>query len=312
MGLMDDVKSKKKQKEADNWFNMGIKSQDPEKKLDYFTRSLELEPNNISAWLKKGRILEEMGRFDEAKKSYDRATLLNPALDIRLKEDNSLPQQEIDIHDTSREQIQNVLEEAQYSYNEADYLPATSEEITGSETEEENKEDFSFTPPLGEESLFCNINKNETFAEEEVKETGEMDIEYVESSGDISFTRPDPEIVPDNNMSEKDTSEVTNESVIAGASSEQMIDNTIKSEQTHAFEEKPAPVETSVISQEKKQIVTEKRGINSYVEMEGKNASLHIPLSETLKFWLVGAVVLLMSAGLLVLLAVYLIKSALG
>lgn len=31
MGLIDDVRSKKKQKEAENWFSMGIKSQDPEK-----------------------------------------------------------------------------------------------------------------------------------------------------------------------------------------------------------------------------------------------------------------------------------------
>ncbi|MBC7086614.1 MAG: hypothetical protein H5T43_09710 [Methanomethylovorans sp.] len=33
--------------------------------------------------------------------------------------------------------------------------------------------------------------------------------------------------------------------------------------------------------------------ISSYVDFEGKNANLHIPLSETLKFWLVGAIVLL-------------------
>jgi len=38
-----------------------------------------------------------------------------------------------------------------------------------------------------------------------------------------------------------------------------------------------------------------------------KNASLHIPLSETLKFWLVGAVVLLMIVGALVLMMAYLI-----
>lgn len=307
MGLMDDVKSKKKQKEAENWFSMGIKSQDPEKKLEYFTRSLELEPNNISAWLKKGRILEDMGRFDEAKKSYDRAILLDPELDIRLKEENSFPQHDTDLQDTVREQKQNVVEETQYTFNEADNLPATSEERTGSEIEEENQEEFSFNPPLGEESLFSNINKNETFREEEVKETSEMDIEYVESSGDISFIRPDQEIVPDSNLSEQNTSETTNETVIADTVSELKNDTTIIKEDTRAFDKKYVSGDIPVIDKEKKQIHPEKRGVHSYVEMEGKNASLHIPLSETLKFWLVGAVVLLMIVGALVLVMAYLI-----
>ncbi len=84
MWFFDDFRSKSKRKEAENWLDMGIKSQDPEKKLDYFTRYLEIIPNDVNAWTKKGRILEDMGRFDEAKRSYERATLLDPSLDIRV------------------------------------------------------------------------------------------------------------------------------------------------------------------------------------------------------------------------------------
>lgn len=303
MGLMDDVKSKKKQKEAENWFNMGIKSQDPEKKLDYFTRSLELEPNNVSAWLKKGRILEDMGRFDEAKKSYDRATLLDPALDIRLKEENSFSQQDIGIQDKIREQAQYVQEEVQYSPNETDYLSENSEGKAEFFVEKGDQEIVSFTPPMGEESLFGNINKNEVFEEEEVKETNEMNIGSVQASEGISFIRPDEEIAYDNDVSEKNKTGMEDQTVTVDTSSETRTDNEIKREHTPAFDKKPAVRNMPVIEKEKKQIQPEKRRIPSYIEMEGKNARLYIPLSETLKFWLVGAIVLLM---------VYLITRAIG
>jgi tetratricopeptide (TPR) repeat protein len=105
MGFIDDIKSKKKQKEAENWFNMGIKSQDPEKKLNYFTKSLEINPNNVSAWVKKGKILEEMGKFDEAKNSYERANFLDPSLDIHIKKAGSY-KENISITETVSEQEQ--------------------------------------------------------------------------------------------------------------------------------------------------------------------------------------------------------------
>lgn len=293
MGLMDDVKSKKKQKEAENWFNMGVKSQDPEKKLDYFSRSLELDPNNVSAWLKKGRILEDMGRFDEAKRSYDRATLLDPSLDIRVKKTNSFPEENINVPDMAREQTQYVQEEIQYTPDEGDHLPEASEEETESFRVEGTEEVVSFTPPQGEESVFSNIRKTDVAVSEEENELIPTDTESLESSGVISFTSPDQEIVPDNKVSGQNVPDRIEETLSDPRSSEPKIANAAKKDITPIFDKKPSAVNASAIDREKRQIQPEKTGISSYVDMEGKNANLRIPLSETIKFWLVGAVVLL-------------------
>lgn len=293
MGLMDDVKTKKKQKEAENWFNMGIKSQDPEKKLDYFTRSLELDPNNVSAWLKKGRILEDMGKFDEAKRSYDRATLLDPSLDIRVQKANSFSEENINVPDMTREQTEYVREEIQYTPSEGDYLPEAPEEETESFRAEETEEVVSFTPPQGEESLFSNIRKAEVPASEEENDLIPTDPESVKSSGVISFTRPEPEIVPDDNVPRQNVPDKINETVVITSSPEPKRDNTIKRDIPTTSGKNPTAGNTSAISKERKQIQMEKAGISSYVEMDGKNANLRIPISETIKFWLVGAIVLL-------------------
>jgi hypothetical protein len=293
MGLMDDVKTKKKQKEAENWFNMGIKSQDPEKKLDYFTRSLELDPNNVSAWLKKGRILEDMGKFDEAKRSYDRATLLDPSLDIRVQKANSFSEEDINVPDMTREQTEYVREEIQYTPSEGDYLPEAPEEETESYGAEETEEVVSFTPPQGEESLFSNIRKTEVLASEEEKDLISTYPESVKSSEVISFNRPEPEIVPDDNVPRQNVPDKINETVVITSSPEPKSDNTIKRDVPTTPGKNPTAGNTSAISKERKQIQMEKAGISSYVEMDGKNANLRIPISETIKFWLVGAIVLL-------------------
>ncbi|WP_370574588.1 tetratricopeptide repeat protein [Methanomethylovorans sp.] len=293
MGLMDDVKSKKKQKEAENWFNMGIKSQDPEKKLDYFTRSLELDPNNVSAWLKRGRILEDLSRFDEAKRSYDRATLLDPSLDIRVKKTNSFPEEDTNVPDMTGEQTEYAQEETQYTPSEEDYLPETPEEETESVIAKEIEEVVPFTPPQGEESLFSNIRKTEVPASEEEKDLIPTNPESVKSSEVISFNRPEPEIVPDDNVPRQNVPDKINETVVITSSPEPKNDNTIKRDIPTTSGKNPTAGNTSTTGKERKQIQMEKAGISSYVEMDGKNANLRIPISETIKFWLVGAIVLL-------------------
>jgi tetratricopeptide (TPR) repeat protein len=263
MGLMDDVKTKKKQKEAENWFNMGIKSQDPEKKLDYFTRSLELDPNNVSAWLKKGRILEDMGKFDEAKRSYDRATLLDPSLDIRVQKTNSFSEEDINVPDMTREQTEYVREEIQYTPSEGDYLPEAPEEETESYGAEETEEVVSFTPPQGEESLFSNIRKTEVLASEEEKDLISTYPESVKSSEVISFNRPEPEIVPDDNVPRQNVPDKINETVVITSSPEPKSDNTIKRDVPTTPGKNPTAGNTSAISKERKQIQMEKAGISS-------------------------------------------------
>ncbi len=293
MGLMDDVKSKKKQKEAENWFNMGIKTPDPEKKLDYFTRSLELEPNNVSAWVKKGRILEDMGKFDEAKRSYDRATLLDPSLDIRIKKTNSFPEDNrINAPDTIIEQPQYVQEETQYAQEEEDLAVASPADTDFYEAED-IEEVVSFNLPQGEESLFSNIKEKQSSIAEEEKENIVMDIESTRSSGTINFISPDQEIVPNNNVARQNSPEIINETIAATSLSEPKSDSAIYRNDTPTFDKRPAATNAPAIGNEKRKVQPEKTRLSSYVDMEGKNANVRIPLSETIKFWFVGAIILL-------------------
>ncbi len=294
MGLMDDVRSKKKQKEAENWFNMGVKSQDPEKKLDYFTRSLELEPNNVSGWVKKGKILENMGKFDEAKKCYDKATFLNPSLDIPLKKTDS-PEEENRVFapDTVKEGTQYIQENIQYTEDETEHSPVTSAEETESKTFEEAEEVVSFTPPQGEESLFSNMRNNETTVPEEENEIIEVNPEPVRSSEVISSENIAVEVVPDNDEVGKNTPERLQNNAVPAQFAEPESDRTIGQQDVGpTFDKDQAESQISADSNEKIMKRTEKAGISSYIEMEGKNANLRIPLSETIKFWLVGALVL--------------------
>lgn len=295
MGLMDDVKSKKKQKEAENWYNMGLKSPDLEKKLDYFTRSLELEPNNVSGWVKRGRILEDMGKFDEAKRSYDRATLLDPSLDIRIKKTNSFTENDrISTPEYIPTQPEYIQEGTQYIEEEEQHLAAESPAETDYyEEEEETEEVEPFTPPQGEESIFSNIREKESLVVEDEIENVSMDTESAKSSGAISFAPPDEEIASDSNLTRQNTSEITNETV-AATLTEQKKDDVIKRERTPTFDKRPASNNYPVIGNEKKEVQPGTSRLSSYVEMEGKNANLRIPLSETIKFWLIGAIVLLL------------------
>lgn len=294
MGLMDDVKSKKKQKEAENWFNMGVKSQDPEKKLDYFTRSLELEPNNVSGWVKKGKILESMGKFDEAKKCYDKATFLNPSLDIPLKKTSS-PEEENRVFapDTVKEETQYVQENIQDTIGESEYSPAISAEETESKTFEEAEEVVSFTPPLGEESLFSNMRNNETIPEEE-NEIIEVNPEPVRSSGVIGSEDLAVEVIPGKGEEvEESTPERVQDNTVPAQFTKPESDRAIERQDIDpAFDKNQTESQISADSKEKIMKMTEKAGISSYIEMEGKNANLRIPMSETIKFWLVGALVL--------------------
>lgn len=285
MGLMDDVKSKKKQKEAENWFNMAIKSPDLERKLDYFTRSLELEPNNVSAWLKRGRILEDMGRFDEAKRSYDRASLLDPALEIHTKKVNPIPEEDrVIAPNTVEEETQYIQEERQYVEDEEEYLPTTSEKSTGSYRVKETEEIVSFIPPKGEESLFSNMKKTDASIPDEESETVEINPEIVKSSGVISFGDSSVEVVP----------EKIQDSVATKQLLEPKNDEPIKQRDTTVtFDRKETISKIPVASSEKSEILTEKAGVPPYVDVGKENVDLRIPLSETIKFWLVGAVVLL-------------------
>lgn len=53
--------------------DLALKSKDLEKKLEYCTKYLELNPNDIDVWNYKGNILSELGRHKEAIECHEKA-----------------------------------------------------------------------------------------------------------------------------------------------------------------------------------------------------------------------------------------------
>lgn len=290
MGLIDDVRSKKKQKEAENWFSMGIKSQDPEKKLDYFTRSLELEPNNVSGWIKKGKVLESMGKFDEARECYDKATLLNPSLDIPLKRTNS-PEEEnkVFVPEDVKEDTQYIQKNMQEKVDESKYLSNISAEETGPKTLEGAEEVVTLNPPPEEGSLFSNIRNYGTLPEKE-NEMIKISPEPVRYSEVVISEDLAAEVVPDKGNEVEEIPKKVQDNTVSAQFTEPENDKKIEQDNVNpASNRDQAEIQIPADSSEK---IMKRSDTSSSIGVEGKNTNLQIPMPEIIKFWLVGALVL--------------------
>jgi hypothetical protein len=156
MGMLDDVKSKKKQKAAENWIKMGDSAKTAEKQVEYYTKSLDINPYSAEAWFKKGKALEKMGHFEEAKKSFDLAIEVDPdyqgLIGGSYKPSADVPSSLLVEEDVNElEPPESVIEE-ELMEEELLYEP---EIVTTAEPSNEGVS--SYRPPVGDESIFSNV-----------------------------------------------------------------------------------------------------------------------------------------------------------
>nr|WP_321498943.1 tetratricopeptide repeat protein [uncultured Methanolobus sp.] len=191
MGMLDDVKSKKKQKAAENWIKMGDSAKTVEKQVEYYTKSLDIDPYSAEAWFKKGKALENMGRFEEAKKCFDLAIEVDPDYQglIGASKDSSAsvssaPLMEEDVYEA--ETPEPVIEEEMME----DEFISEPEVIA---TEEPSSEVISsYRPPAGDESIFSNMmsgdesdNGSPSYEDEDYVEEQEELIEDIDTEPDF-------------------------------------------------------------------------------------------------------------------------------
>ncbi|MEX2720770.1 MAG: tetratricopeptide repeat protein [Candidatus Wukongarchaeota archaeon] len=72
-------------KTARKWFEMGCKAENPQEKLEYYSKTLKINPNHISAWNNKGVALRLLGKFEKAIECFDKALKIDPKDKLALK-----------------------------------------------------------------------------------------------------------------------------------------------------------------------------------------------------------------------------------
>ena len=66
-------KEKIEGKTAKEWFDLAKKAKDPKEEVEYYSKCLELAPNDKVAWFNKGYALNELKRYEEAIECLDKA-----------------------------------------------------------------------------------------------------------------------------------------------------------------------------------------------------------------------------------------------
>ncbi|WP_292467555.1 tetratricopeptide repeat protein [Methanolobus sp.] len=163
MGMLDDVKAKKKQKSADNWMKMAESAKTIEKQIEYYTKSLDIDPYNAEAWIKKGKSLEKLGRFEEAKKCFDIAVEIEPAYNDLTEtkyESNAAhavsPASSV-VEDTTFISESDVPLVAEEQDTGDQWFTKTPAAVTAADDVISQKDEYSFASHVGDESAFSNV-----------------------------------------------------------------------------------------------------------------------------------------------------------
>jgi len=63
---------------ANEYFNKGLNATDLYQKIEFYSKSIELNPNYTDAYINKGITLDDLGKSEEAIKCYNKSIELNP------------------------------------------------------------------------------------------------------------------------------------------------------------------------------------------------------------------------------------------
>ncbi|AKB24116.1 hypothetical protein MSMTP_0647 [Methanosarcina sp. MTP4] len=74
MGFLDKLLKKKIEgKTAEEWYRLAVGETDPEKKIEYFDKVIELKPDFAGAWNLKGLEYVVLKRYEDAIACFDKA-----------------------------------------------------------------------------------------------------------------------------------------------------------------------------------------------------------------------------------------------
>jgi len=73
--ILNNVYAKK---DAVYWYNKGVDATDLDKKIEYYTKAIELNPEYAEAYCNRGFAYDNKGEYDRAIEDYNKAIELNP------------------------------------------------------------------------------------------------------------------------------------------------------------------------------------------------------------------------------------------
>lgn len=80
MSFLDKLFKKKIDgKTAEEWYGLAVSEGDPEKKVEYFDKVLQLKPDFAGAWNLRGLELVILKRYENAIASFDKALKIRPS-----------------------------------------------------------------------------------------------------------------------------------------------------------------------------------------------------------------------------------------
>ena len=80
LSFLDKLFKKKIEgKTAEEWYGLAVSETDPEKKIEYFDKVLELKPDFAGAWNLRGLEFVILKRYEDAITSFDKALEIRPS-----------------------------------------------------------------------------------------------------------------------------------------------------------------------------------------------------------------------------------------
>ncbi len=80
MGFLDKLLKKKIEgKTAEEWYGLAVAETDPEKKIEYFDKVIELKPDFAGAWNLKGLEYVVLKRYKDSIACFDKALEIRPS-----------------------------------------------------------------------------------------------------------------------------------------------------------------------------------------------------------------------------------------
>jgi hypothetical protein len=339
MGMLNEVKSKGKIKAAQNWLKLAENAKTPEKQIEYYTKALDANPYNAEAWFRKGRILEKMGNFEEAKRCFDLATEIDPDYQglVGKKQygseapadygensvfpENRMPE-DVSLAEELEEQPENLLEKrwivGEYVKSDSLYKPPADGEsiFSGLRTKENNLPEMDAHPedpylseiPMGkaqDDEITLSIEvSDESILQEDmdsgvgIKDTRENAVSS--PSSEKGFWEESPvEFKEESGLNSMEKTEVNSwESKIKPVKQAKL--KSMENRQGDSLENNTIPAKQAKLKppEETKQKYPYMETQPNALDFENgglQDMDIRIPMSETLKFWAVGIVAMLIA-----------------